>query len=215
MIRVIMTLGVVILSASSAFANYNHVQNLGYAIIGLVAGAELIKFAALGAVYVHAQRDEWLSVGAAFALWLVAVVFSLTNTFGNSLARHAEEQARIERDRESGTRAEHVIVKDIAALPMCGKGKARAICEGSKPRLDALNAEIAAARKRGVADKGDSAGYVRGDPVREGMAAFAGLFGYELPKHRVFLWVTLLWTLLAEIGSGIGVIAIPRKGSRP
>lgn len=212
--RVILTLGVLVLAMSSALANYMHVQNLGTAIVGLVVGAELIKFAALGAMYVNAHDDNWLGGFAALALWLIACLFSFTNTFGNSLARHAEEQARIDRDRESGTRAEHVIRQEIAGLPMCGKGKKRAICEDAKPRLEALQSEIAASRKNGSDTKGEAATYVKGDPVREGMGELAKIVGIELPRHRIYLWVTLLWTLLAEIGSAIGVIAIPKRGAK-
>lgn len=214
LIRLIIGLGVFICTCASVYLNFSHVQNLGAGIIGLVIGAELIKFSALGALYANAQNEHWGGVFAALVLWFIAVAFSLTNTFGASLSRHAEEYARIERDRESGVRAEHVIRQEIAGLAMCGKGKSRKICDSEQPRLDALNAEIVAARKKGADNSGDAAAYVRGDPVREGIIELAKIANINIPKHRVYLWVTLLWTLLAEIGSAIGVVAIPNTSRK-
>lgn len=214
LLRLVVAAGVLTLAASSAYANYLHVAPLGATIVGLVIGAEVFKFAAPIAMAEHSRQHASVAFLATLVVWLLVVAFSFANTFGNALMRHAVEQAKLERAQASATRAEHVILRDIAAVPACKPAtKSRAeVCPPTRaPRLAALEAELRTARAR-TGSREEVAGHIQGDPIREGMTALAAFAGYELPKEKVFLLVTLIWTLLAEVGSAIGGLAIPRKG---
>lgn len=212
LLRLVVAAGVLTLAASSAYANYLHVAPLGATIVGLVIGAELLKLGLPVAMLHHCDKGHTLSFLVSLVVWVGVVVFSFANTFGNALMRHAVEQAKLERAQASATRAEHVILRDIAAIPACKPAtKSRAeVCPPTRaPRLAALEAELKTARSR--TGREEVAGHIQGDPIREGMTALAAFAGYELPKEKVFLLVTLIWTLLAEVGSAIGGLAIPRK----
>lgn len=212
LLRLAVAAGVLTLAASSAYANYLHVQPLGLTIVGLVIGAEIFKFAAPIAMVEHSKQHHAVAFLATLTVWLLVVAFSFANTFGNALMRHAVEQAKLERAKASATRPEHVILKDIAAIPGCKpatKSRGEVCPQGRKEKLQAFEAELKAARLR--TGKEEVAGHIQGDPIREGMTALAGFAGIELPQERVFVIVTLIWTLLAEIGSAIGGLAIPRR----
>lgn len=212
LLRLVIAAGVLTLAASSAYANYLHVAPLGATIVGLVIGAEIFKFAAPIAMAEHSRQHASVAFVATLVVWLLVVAFSFANTFGNALMRHAVEQAKLERAQASATRAEHVILKDIAALPSCKpatKQRQETCPAGRKEKLAALEGELKAARQR--TGKEEVAGHIQGDPIREGMTALAAFAGIELPRERVFILVTLIWTLLAEVGSAIGGLAIPRK----
>lgn len=211
-LRLTVATGVLALAASSAYANFVHVQPLGLSIIGLVIGAELFKFAAPLAMADHLRKHNSAAFLATLVVWMLVVAFSFANTFGNALMRHAIEQAKLERVQASATRPEHVILRDIAALPACklATKKAPERCpQGRRERLEALTAEVKLARAR--TGKEAIASHVKGDPIREGVTALAAFVGFELPRESVFVLVTLIWTLLAEIGSAIGILAIPRR----
>lgn len=205
-LRLVVAAGVLTLAASSAYANFLHVQALGISIIGLVIGAEIFKFAAPIAMARHAEDSRTPAWLATFVIWLLVVAFSFTNTFGNALARHAKEQARIEHARDSATRPEHVVLRDIAAI-RCKKG---GCTDKQVNERKALDAELKATRARPQTGEVQA----RGDPIREGFVTIAGVLGIELAPERVFVFVTLIWTLLAEIGSALGGLAIPRGKQR-
>jgi hypothetical protein len=212
LLRLSVVAGVLTLAASSAYANYVHVQPLGLTIVGLVIGAEIFKFAAPIAMAEHSRQHATIAFLATLVVWLLVVAFSFANTFGNALMRHAVEQAKLERAKASATRPEHVILKDIAALPTCKaatKQRAASCPPGRAEKLAALEGELKAARTRTTRE--EVAGHIQGDPIREGMTALAGFAGIELPPDRVFIIVTLIWTLLAEVGSALGGLAIPRR----
>lgn len=199
--------GVITLAVASAWANYLHVAPMGGTIVALVIGAELFKFAAPVAMRDHMTSWRPGAFLATLAVWLIVVAFSFANTFGNALTRHAMEEARHESARESHARPAHVVLRDIAALPRCGK-RGSDDCMARRDRVAALQAELALARKRGDTS---SAPIVRGDPIRSGMIQLAAFVSVELPSDRVFVLVTLVWTLLAEVGSALGALAIPRR----
>lgn len=179
---------------------------MGATIIGLVMGAEIFKFAAPLAMANHVENSQTTRFVSTLGVWLLVVVFSFTNTFGNALMRHATEQASLDMQRDSATRPEHVILKEIAAIPACNKRTGKNCDESFAARKKALQAEIAATRKN--ANKPQQA-VAKGDPIRDGMIQLAGMMGFELPHAKVFVLVTLIWTLLAEVGSSLGALAIP------
>lgn len=207
--RIAIASAVLVLASASAYANVLYVQGMGASILGLVLGAEIFKFLAPWALVRHAETRRGAAWLATFGLWLIVVAFSFVNTFGNALTRHATEQARIEHLRETQTRAEHVILKEIANIPACTKSKrgpSAGCAETHQAQKRALEAELRATAKRG-----SNTGVVaKGDPVRDGVLALASAVGVEIPREKVFVLITLIWTLLAELGSAIGILAIPR-----
>lgn len=226
LLRIGIGLGVTLLAFSSMLANYQHVQGYGWSIIGLVIAGECLKPLLPLAMREHARQEAFLPMAATFLVWLMIVTFSWVNTFGNSLMRHAMEQAKVEAARAGEVRPEHVILKDIAALPPCkaewqGKGRnAKRIehCpDGRAERLAALQGEIRKSRELEKSAKlhgGDipkATAHVDDTAIRDGLIAMVSFFGVKMPREMVFVYVTLLWTALAEIGSALGAVAIPRK----
>jgi hypothetical protein len=143
---------------------------------------------------------------ATLGVWLLVVVFSFINTFGNALMRHATEQASLDMQRDNATRPEHVLLKEIASIPACKKRADSECQDRNVTRKKALQAEIVASRKNATKDQKPVA---LGDPIRDGLMQLAGMLGIELQHARVFVVVTLIWTLLAEVGSSLGALAIP------
>lgn len=200
------SLSVAALCISSAYGNYTYVANLGPAIIGLVIGAEIFKFIAPIAMQQHVKNWSPIQFVATLALWLLVVVFSFVNTFGNALSKHAIEQVRAEQASQQLVRPEHLILKDMAA-PKCRKKSAAGTCI-NEAQLISLRAEL----KQAQSSKSQGAIVQVGfEPIREGMTTLAQFADIELPKEQVYIFVTLIWTLLAEVGSAIGGLAIPRK----
>lgn len=196
-----MLAGVLVLTGASAYANYIHVSSHGASIIGLVIGAEIIKFGAPLAMAEHAERGHGTRFVMTLVLWAFVVVFSFTNTFGNALKKHSIEQARIETEKANSTRPEHVVLKEIAQLPACGK---RGCTKQQVDKRTALEAEVKLARKNGT-----HTAVVKDDAIRDGFVMLAASAGHEMNPDRVFVTISLIWTLLAEIGSALGGLAIP------
>jgi hypothetical protein len=195
--------GVAMLCISSAYGNYTYVANLGPSIIGLVIGAELFKFVAPIAMQRHARNNAAIQFIATLVLWLLVVAFSFINTFGNALSKHANEQLRVEHTQQSIVRPEHLILKDMAQ-PQCNK-KRKDNCVNDAIIIS-LRSELKTAQsERGVIAL---AGF---EPIREGMTTLATFVNIDLPKEQVYIFVTLIWTLLAEVGSAIGALAIPKR----
>jgi hypothetical protein len=207
-------LGVVGLAISSAYNNYQHVQQLGLGLIGAVLSAELLK-PALPLLIAYSARTGQLAACCAGAIvWTAVVCFSCVNTLGNTLHRHAIEQERLSATAGAKVRAEHIVLKEVAALPHCNQRKPldRDVCEQRNVvAKQALEAELVVARsRRGTLDEYA----VSGTHVRDGLLQVAGIAGVFIPQQQVFVWVTLLWTALVELGSALGALAIPRAKQR-
>lgn len=203
-----MGLGVATLALASLWNNYQHVQNLGPGIVGLVVAAELLKPLLPLALISHANNRHAGAWVATLGMWGLIVCFSFLNTFGNALTQHATEQARLERAKVSETRPEHLILKDIGQLPACPK---KGCTQQVQDRRKALEAEHRAALKR-VGTREEVV--AKGEPVRDGILTLTAWAGIELHPERVFVLVTLIWTLLAEVGSALGALAIPRRDTK-
>jgi hypothetical protein len=213
-VRALAVLGVVGLAISSAYNNYQHVQQLGLGLIGAVLSAELLKPALPLLISYSARTGQVAACCAGAIVWAAVVCFSCINTLGNTLHRHAIEQERLTAVAGSKVRAEHTILKDVAALPQCTQRKQtdRVACEQrNSAAKQALEAEIIVARSRkGTLDEHA----VAGTHVRDGLLQVAGIAGVFIPQQQVFVWVTLLWTALVELGSALGALAIPRAKQR-
>ena len=210
LVRFLATLGVFILAASSAYNNYQHVAPLGLGLVGAVMGAELLK-PVLPLMIASAARTGQIAACCAGAIvWLAVVSFSCINTLGNSLHRHAIEQARLQHVAGDAVRAEHTVLKDVAALPQCTQKKKEqrdACTQQNVARQRALEAEMQVARTRkGTLDEHA----VSGTHVRDGLLQVAAIAGVFIPQQQVFVWITILWTALVELGSALGALAIPK-----
>lgn len=213
--RIGLALGVAALALSSGYANYLHTQHMGLSIIGLVIGAEIVKLFAPLAIMEHARKEHYIPLLAATLLWVIAATFSFTNTFSNALARAANEQARIQRAQEEQTRPINTILIEIASIPACDTIKNRSnrekCAQEAQTKRQVLKTELEISKTT----KNTQIIITKGDPIRDGIVLLAAMWQIELPKERVFVIVTLIWTLFAELGSSFGAFAIPRREKVP
>jgi hypothetical protein len=202
-LRLLLGCCVLTLTAASAYNNYQHMQHLGIGVLALVIGAELAKPLLPIALIAHSNNGaigQWLGT---LLIWLVIVVFSFVNTFGNSVARLAIEKARQDKSVEGETRPQFIILREIAAIT-CKKKEQ----EKCKAKRDALEAELEKASKD--ADVSVEAA-ISGDVTTNGYIQLAALGGFTATEEQVNVYTVLLWTLLAELGSALGGLCIPRK----
>jgi hypothetical protein len=203
-LRLLLGLCVLTLTAASAYNNYQHMQHLGYGVLALVIGAELAKPLLPIALIAHARNEaigQWLGT---LCIWLVIVVFSFVNTFGNSVARLAIEKARQDKNVAGETRPEFVILRELANITC--KKKEQEKCQSKR---NALNAELNMAKKTGETTSVEAA--ISGDVTTNGYIQLAALGGFQVSEEQVNVWTVLLWTLLAELGSALGGLCIPQR----
>lgn len=207
-------------------------EKFGLAIAVMVVAGEILKLVLPIFAVEHYENKYASGFLAALVMWFLVVSFSFVNTFGNSVAKHAYETSRQGALAASVTRPEHIIRKEIGDLALCAKlNKTRQVtltskrgvpysssetyqeddkaCEDKRAKqITALEAEIAEHSKR--LDKGDDVAigkYV----VTDAYMSLADMFGFKnVKRNTIELWTTLLWTLLAEVGSAFGGLVFPR-----
>jgi hypothetical protein len=204
MLRLLLGCCVLTLTAASAYNNWQHMQHLGIGVLALVIGAELAKPLLPIALIAHSKNGaigQWLGT---LLIWLVIVVFSFVNTFGNSVARLAIEKARQDKSVEGETRPQFIILREIAEVT-CKKREQ----EKCKAKRDALEAELKVATNNSDGVSVEAA--ISGDVTTNGYIQLAALGGFTATEEQVNVYTVLLWTLLAELGSALGGLCIPRK----
>ena len=209
--RAVAIIGVLVLAVASAYNNYQHVAPMGLGLAGAVLGAELLKPVLPLLIAQNARSGQFAACIAGATVWVAVVCFSCINTLGNALHRHAIEQARLQHVAGDAVRSEHTILKDVAALPHCNQKSSTqrdACVQRNAASKQALDAEMQLARSRkGTLDEHA----VAGEHVRDGLLQVAAIAGVFIPQQQVFVYITLLWTALVELGSALGAFAIPAK----
>lgn len=234
LLRIGLGLGVTVFTVASAWNNWEHLKAYGLAIGLMIVAAEVFKLLCPVALIAHAENRSTFQWAATLAMWLVVVVFSFVNTFGNTLLRHAKVKESVAVEARNDTRPEHVIMRDMAALRQCPalqktreeaipargpKGKAStklvayevadSICEQQRAADQlALTAEMTESRRRMGIGR-DVA--VSQHTVTDGYILVAGMLNISVRRHEMDVLTVLLWTLLCEIGSAFGGLAIPRE----
>lgn len=237
-LRYIAILSVLCLAGASAYNNVQHVYRLGAGIILIVVGAELFKVIALPIAANYWDEEKPFKCGITVFTWLGILVFSLVNTFGNTLTRRAELIASIEHNQANASRPIATIIREIADLPptdctpqteqrksKVGSGKERKTVWEivNKPlpatcaKRDALNVELSHAQmqaaKQAASNSQVMTDYAKGDAVKDGLVTLAGVFQVYIPRPdaTIPVYIVLLWTLMAEIGSAFAALAVPAR----
>jgi hypothetical protein len=205
--------------ASSGVNNWQHMAHYGYGIAILVVAAEIAKLALPVAMLIHARRGDAAQWCVALLMWCIIVVFSFFNTFGNALTRHAMEKGRLESVAASVTRPEHLILKEISLLPACKplvqwlanqkkETPDQACLDRNAAKKAALDSELKQTKAR---QESNIDVVIDKYTVEDGYMMLASRFGISLQRHEISVYLTLLWTLLAEVGSAFGGLAIPER----
>jgi hypothetical protein len=224
---------VVTLTAASAWNNWQHMRSFGLGVAILVIAAEVAKPLLPVALIEHGKNRASLQWCGTLLLWCIIVAFSFVNTFGNALTRHAKDKARQGIVAASATRPEHVILRELASVKSCpdkeetrdevqpAKGKKKAIVLQVKVRVPdtecaqkvaadklALTAELTESKRR-EANALDAP--IDKNTVTDGYIELARMAGWEPQRYQIDTYTVLLWTLLAELGSALGGLCIPRS----
>jgi hypothetical protein len=201
LIRLGITLAVLCLALASGYGNYQHVESLGIAVIGVIIGGEALKIFLPIAMTQHHDNGHIAKLIASFIIWIVVVVTSFVNTFGNALTRQAQQDMIATQKQAAIYRPVSVIMADIRKLE-CGKKEKK--CNN---RLQLLNEELELSRAN-PAPKIEA----NSDQTKAGLQLIsASIFATPIAKENTIIYVALLWTLLAELGSAFGGLAIPIK----
>lgn len=227
-----LTLAAVIFTGASAYLNYQHMKHFGMGVAALVFGAELLKLCLPVAAQQHVKNRSFMGVIACVIIWFLAVTFSAVNTLGNTLTSHAREKARLGVQQASVTRPEHVVKRDIAAVPLCAqlddkrkewKTNSKGLryeadvtvkvddtkcLEARKRTIEAFESEITAQQKR--EETGQEVAIDK-YTVEDGYMTLADTFGINVKRQNISLYLTLWWTLLCEVGSAFIGLAFVRK----
>jgi hypothetical protein len=243
-LRYIGILSVVILAGASGWNNLQHVYQYGLGVVLIVIGAELFKVLALPMAAQNWADDRPWQCVAAVIVWLGVFVFSLVNTFGNTLTRRAELVEHIKAEQAEASRPLAVIMRDITSYASTDctpqteqrkskktnqeTGKRQIVWEiVNKPlpsdcvKIAALRDELALAEKQQTEkalNTNDRLNrYAKGDAVADGLITLSGIFQVYVssPMKTIPVYIVLLWTLMAEVGSALGALAIPAKRGKP
>jgi hypothetical protein len=233
LIRLGLGIGVAVFTAASAWNNWEHLKAYGLAIGLMIIAAEVFKLLCPIALIQHAENHATFQWCATLGMWLVVVVFSFVNTFGNTLLRHAKVKEGTAIEARDVTRPEHVIMREMAGLRQCPalqkereeqqqivvKGKpstkqvkvryeqADSICEQQRAADQlSLTAEMTESRRRQGIGRDVS---VSQHTVTDGYILVAGMLNISVRRHEMDVLTVLLWTLLCEVGSAFGGLAIP------
>lgn len=233
LLRVGLGLGVMVFTVASAWNNWEHLKAYGLAIGLLIIAAEIFKLLCPVALIEHAENRSTFQWAATLSLWIVVVLFSFVNTFGNTLLQHAKIKEVQQTDARNVTRPEHVILREMSNLKQCPplqrsrqlpreytkQGKALPVksevfelpdtlCEQQRASDQlALTAEMTESKRRlGMGREASVGGHVATD----GYILVAGMLNITVRRHEMDVLTVLLWTLLCEVGSAFGALAIPR-----
>jgi hypothetical protein len=226
MLRMGIMLAVVVMTISSAWNNWEHMQSFGMAIAVLVIAAEMLKPLLPVALVHHGTNQHTTQWCGTLLLWCIIVAFSFVNTFSNTIQKQAMDVSKKGRVAASETRAEHVILRELASVRSCPElertrdekqGKRTIKVAYTIPDTDcqqtkaaeklALTAELTKQKSREA--NGQDA-VIDKHTVTDGQIALANVFGWNPRRHEVMMYTVLLWTLLAELGSALGGLCIPK-----
>lgn len=231
LLRVGLVLATIVSVVASAANNLQHMQRFGYAVVAIVIAGELFKvFIPIG-LSAHAENRHSGAWMGGLVLWCVIVVFSVLNTFGNTLTQHARDKQKQGIAAASATRPEHIILGELAGLKACpdrdetreqiepAKGNRRArvlrvqvkvpdteCAQAVAARKLALTAELTEQKER--RNRGDDA-TIDKNTVTDGYLELFQALGWRLDRYKVDLYTALLWTLVAELGSCLGGLTVP------
>lgn len=238
--RIVVGLAALTLAIASGWGNYLYVANSGGAIVLAVLAAEMLKFSLPLAIRMHWEQARGVSLFGGVLLWIMVIVFSTLNTFGNAVTRREEAKQQVKNELSQQFRPVAEIAKQIARLPPmdCEQrtqiqfvfdrnpetGKKRKTTKEVKLPIPgicssraSLQQELDLARK---AEERANASTVKvllsHNPMEDGISMIAAILGYAIPSYVLPFVPVLVWVLFMELGSAIGGLAIPlprKKGA--
>jgi hypothetical protein len=227
MLQFAMTCCVLAMTLASAYNNFHHMAGYGAGFVAAVIAAEIAKPMLPVALMRHVALGTYQGVVSAIAcavLWLIVVVFSMTNTLGNAFVQQAKLKASTQKEFSQGNhRPDYLILSDKANVQACiapqqrtkdKQGRIITIAgqidpqcdEKRKAKLASLDAELLRSKQQ------DTQGAaIDAHTVEDGINSLAAMGGVYFKRHEIAAVMVLIWVLLIELGSAFGGLAIPQR----